>query len=207
MKNTFLKELILSIFAGISISLGCMIYLMIENKIIGAVFFSVGLFLVLTRKYNLYTGKVANILENKFSYIFNLINIWFGNLIGCAIMAGLTKCTKLSSLTEKAIQISENKISQSYLSAFVMAMFCGIIIYLAVDNFNKNEYPIGKYFGLVFLIPLFIICGFEHCVANMYYIILAEEFSLGALLFTLNVTIGNAAGSIIYKLFEKITKT
>lgn len=199
----YLKEFLSSIFAGISISMGCMIYLLVENKIIGAMFFSLGLFLVLNRKYHLFTGKVANLIEEGPKYLLSLANIWFGNLVGSLIMMLFTKFSKLNYLVDAAITVANNKVSQSYLSAFLLAMLCGVIIFLSVDNFNKNETAVGKYAGLFLLIPMFIICGFEHCVANMYYLLLAGEFSSRAIIFTIVVTIGNTIGSVIYKYFEQ----
>ena len=198
----YLKEFISSVFAGISISLGCMIYLLVENKIIGAMFFSLGLFLVLNRKYHLFTGKVANLIEEGPKYLLNLVNIWLGNLVGSLIMVLFTKFSKLNYLTDAAITVSNNKVSQSHLSAFLLAMLCGVIIFLAVDNFNKNDTGVGKYAGLFTLIPTFIICGFEHCVANMYYLLLANEITVDSVIFLLIVSIGNTLGSVIYKYFE-----
>ena len=202
MKNTGFKEFVSSAFAGFSISLGCMIYMILTNKVLGALFFTVGLFMVLTRNYNLYTGKVALLTDN-IKYIFNLVNIWLGNLFGAAVMTIFTKYSKLHYLVADAQVIVDAKLSQGYLSSFILAILCGIIIYLAVDTYKRLQ-DCGKYIGLFVFIPLFIICGFEHCVANMYYILMAGELSIEVVIFTIVVTVGNAVGSIVYKLFEKI---
>lgn len=179
-----------------------MIYLILENKTVGAIFFTLGLFLVLTRKYHLFTGKVANLVEEGPKYSLDLLIIWLGNFAGAFIMMLLTRYSKLNYLTEAAKTVSNNKLSQDYLSAFLLAILCGIIIYLAVDNFNKNEHHVGKYSGLFVLIPTFIICGFEHCVANMYYLLLAGEINIQSMVFLIIVSIGNTVGSVIYKYFE-----
>lgn len=198
----YLKEFLSSIFAGMSISLGCMIYLLIENKIIGAIFFTLGLFLVLTRKYHLFTGKVANLVEDGPKYFVNLANIWAGNFVGAILMALATKFSKLNYLDAIAAAVVNAKLSQTHLSAFILGMLCGVIIYLSVDNFNKNEHIVGKYAGLFVLIPTFIICGFEHCIADMYYLLMANSINLESIIFLLIVTAGNIAGSVLYKLFE-----
>lgn len=179
-----------------------MIYLILENKTVGAVFFTLGLFLVLTRKYHLFTGKVANLIEEGPKYSLDLLIIWLGNFVGALIMMLFTKYSKLGYLIDAAKTVSTNKLSQDYLSAFLLAILCGIIIYLAVDNFNKNEHHVGKYVGLFVLIPTFIICGFEHCVANMYYLLLAGEINVESMMFLIVVSIGNTIGSVIYKYFE-----
>ena len=135
--------------------------------------------------------------------IFNLVNIWLGNLFGAAVMTIFTKYSKLHYLVADAQVIVDAKLSQGYLSSFILAILCGIIIYLAVDTYKRLQ-DCGKYIGLFVFIPLFIICGFEHCVANMYYILMAGELSIEVVIFTIVVTVGNAVGSIVYKLFEKI---
>ncbi len=198
-----IKDFVLAILAGISIACGCTIYMLCENKIVGALFFTLGLFLVLTRGYNLFTGKIAYVPDKKPIYILEMIWMWLGNFIGSAITAGMILLTKLNTLKQIAQTITENKLSQTPISAFVMATFCGMVIYWAVENFKTNPHEFGKYIGLLFLIPFFIICGFEHCVANMMYFLLANSFTAKTLLYLLIITAGNTTGSIICRLIKK----
>ena len=193
-----LKDFILSILAGISISLGCLIYLLSSNVVIGAMFFTVGLFLVLTRGYNLFTGKVAYLTDNSYKYSISLILMWIGNLIGTLIVSIFTRFSSLyPKIIEKAETIIKAKTSQTFLSAFLLAFLCGIIIFLAVENFKNNKHEIGKYTGLFVLIPLFIICGFEHCVADMYYFSLTNDLIKEKIIFLIIITVGNSIGSIV----------
>lgn len=193
-----LKDFILSILAGISISLGCLIYLLSSNVVIGAMFFTVGLFLVLTRGYNLFTGKVAYLTDNSYKYSIGLILMWIGNLIGTLIVSIFTRFSSLyPKIIEKAEIIIKVKTSQTFLSAFLLAFLCGIIIFLAVENFKNNKHEIGKYTGLFVLIPLFIICGFEHCVADMYYFSLTNDLIKEKIIFLIIITVGNSIGSIV----------
>ena len=193
-----LKDFILSILAGISISLGCLIYILSSNVVIGAMFFTVGLFLVLTRGYNLFTGKVAYLTDNSYKYSISLILMWIGNLIGTLIVSIFTRFSSLyPKIIEKAETIIKVKTSQTFLSAFLLAFLCGIIIFLAVENFKNNKHEIGKYTGLFVLIPLFIICGFEHCVADMYYFSLTNDLIKEKIIFLIIITVGNSIGSIV----------
>lgn len=193
-----LKDFILSILAGISISLGCLIYLLSSNVVIGAMFFTVGLFLVLTRGYNLFTGKVAYLTDNNYKYSIGLILMWIGNLIGTLIVSIFTRFSSLyPKIIEKAETIIKAKTSQTFLSAFLLAFLCGIIIFLAVENFKNNKHEIGKYTGLFVLIPLFIICGFEHCVADMYYFSLTNDLIKEKIIFLIIITVGNSIGSVV----------
>jgi formate/nitrite transporter FocA (FNT family) len=189
--------------AGMSISLGCIIYMICENKVVGAIAFTLGLFLVLTRGYHLFTGKIAYVVDNPPSYTLNMFLMWFGNAIGALITSALIKATKLNYLQETALSITNGKLSQTMLSAFIMAVFCGFIIYWAVENFKTNPHEIGKYIGMLIMIPIFILCGFEHCVANMFYFFFSDTYTLKMLLYLVIITLGNTVGSVVLRLLKK----
>ena len=91
-----------SILAGVSISIGGIVFLSLDNKVTGAIFFSLGLFTVCTFGFNLFTGKVGYIFENKPSYLLFLLQVWVGNLLGSLIMGNLVRLTRISSIAEKA---------------------------------------------------------------------------------------------------------
>ena len=117
----FLRLFIPSILAGISIALGGYCFLSVENKLIGSILFSVGLFLVCTRGYNLYTGKVCycKTKEN----IKDLLLIILGNFIGTNIVALLLRCTRYAkSLSLKANSIISIKLDDNFLSIFIWIM-------------------------------------------------------------------------------------
>ena len=78
-----------------------------------------------------------------------------------------------------------------------------MLIYLAVEEYKSNPHEIGKYLGILFGVVVFIICGFEHCVANMYYISIADLWSLKALLYVFIMTIGNACGGLLLPLVKR----
>lgn len=93
------------------------------------------------------------------------------------------------------------------LSIFILSMFCGILMYIAVNNYKKLNTDIGKY-GCIFLcVMTFILCGFEHCVANMYYFSMASAWSLKSLCYMFIMILGNSIGSIlIASYFNKFYK-
>lgn len=206
--NKVLQNLFLSTFAGISISLGGLLFLLIPNSIIGAIFFSVGLFLVLTRGYNLFTGKVAYLPDNKkIPYIFYLIIMWLGNFLGTTLISLTIRYSSLyNKVFERVSAINISKTSQGHLSAFILAILCGVIIYLAVENYKTNKHEIGKYIGIFILIPLFIICGFEHCVADMFYFSLTNDLILDKVIYLVIITLGNSIGSILSNIVMRKNK-
>lgn len=197
MKKHF-QNFLLSIMAGLSIALGCLVNLLSGNAIIGALFFSAGLFLVLTRKYNLFTGKIGYLFDNKKEYAIDIVFMWLGNLVGTQILSTFVRFTHLYDKIKPSIEtIIMSKTGQGYLSAFLLAILCGVIIYLSVENYKQNQHELGKYLGILLLIPLFIICGFEHCVADMFYFFLIPDNILTKLLYLIVITMGNAIGSIV----------
>ena len=96
MKNV-LKNFLLAIMAGFSISIGCVAFLASGDKAVGAAAFAVGLFMVVNFKFNLFTGKLCYALDEKPSYILRLALIWLGNLLGALIAAGLMRLTRFDA--------------------------------------------------------------------------------------------------------------
>ena len=204
MKNN-LNTFISAIMAGIAIALGGTVFLSVDNKIIGAVAFTVGLFCVCTMGFSLFTGKVCYALDNDKSYAANLIIIWLGNLAGTFLTAWVLSLTRIApTISEKATALAETKLSDGLLSIFILAIFCNIMIYIAVDGFKNNPHELGKYLALFFGVVVFILCGFEHCIANMFYFSVAGAWSARTLLYVLVMTAGNAVGGLILPTLRKI---
>ena len=204
----FVKTFLKAIVAGIFIGIGGSVYLLVESKVIGALLFSVGLFAICTMGYNLFTGKVCYALENKLSYILDLIVIWIGNLIGTISLSILLSFTRIySTLNEKAITLVKTKFADEPISLLVLGILCNILIYLAVDGYKNNPHELGKYLSIIFGVSVFILCGFEHCVADMYYISIANAWTYAhALECIIIVTIGNIIGGLLLPIIKKITK-
>ncbi len=186
-----------SILAGMAIAIGGIANLTLENKVAGAIFFTAGLFTVCVFGFHLFTGKVCYVFENKAGYIIDLIVIWLGNLAGAVITGFLILQTRISGINEKAITMAANKLSQSPLSVFILGIFCNIMIYIAVEGYRSCKHEIGKYLAIFFGVTVFVLCGFEHCVANMFYLTMANAWDQKALLFLLINTAGNIVGGML----------
>lgn len=200
-----LKTFILAILAGFSISIGGIVFLSCESKVVGAIFFTIGLFTVCTFAFNLFTGKVCYAFEQKPAYIFDLVIIWLGNFAGCLMSGLLMRCTRVApALIEKASSICDAKLSGSMLSTFILGIFCNICIYIAVDGYKNIPYEIGKYLALLFGVVVFILAGFEHCVANMFYFSVAGIFSGKMFLFLIINTLGNTVGGLLIPGIKKL---
>ena len=187
------------ILAGVCIGLGGTVFLSLDNKVLGALFFTVGLFTICTQGMHLYTGKVCYLFEKDLAYALDLIPIWLGNLAGTWLLAMAVRCTRIATaLVEKAQGLCETKLGDGLGSIFLLAVFCNMLIYIAVEGYNKNPHEVGKYLALFFGVVVFILSGFEHCVANMYYFSIAGMWSGKTLLYVLVMTAGNSVGGWVF---------
>lgn len=193
------------ILAGIIISIGGTAFLLCDSKIAGAVFFTIGLFSVCVFGFSLFTGRVCYVFDNDTRYALTLPLIWLGNLAGSLLVGFLLLQTRLAPmLVEKATAVCEVKLNQSYLSAFVLAVFCNMLIYIAVEGYKTIPQEIGKFLAVFFGVTVFVICGFEHCVANMFYFTVGKAWSANTVLFLLIMTLGNSVGGVTIPLLRKL---
>ena len=198
-----LKILVRAVLAGVMISIGGTIFLTCESKLLGAFLFSIGLYAICAFGLNLYTGKIGYVIDNKPKYLIELLVTLIGNLIGtigCGYLLFLTRGGE--KLRSAASNICEVKLNDNLLSIFILAVFCGIIMYLAVDLFKRLT-DFGKYMGIFMGITVFILAGFEHCVANMYYFSAANMWEWKTILYVLVMILGNSVGSILLALGMK----
>lgn len=203
-------DFVLAVCAGLSISIGGMVFVVSSSRVAGAIMFCVGLFMVLTLSFNLFTGKVCYALENKFEYLLSLVVIWLGNLVGCVGAGYALRLTRLVAYADACQNIVNTKLSDNLLSLFVLGVFCNILIFVAVDGFKKRRSPLGSYLSVFFGVTVFVLCGFEHCVADMFYISFANMWSGRAVVCLLFVTLGNCVGGLlipsIFKLVQRLKK-
>ena len=203
----WLKTFVGGILAGISIAVGGTVFLSLDNKVLGALFFTVGLFAVCTFGFNLYTGKVCYVFDNDREYALGLPVIWLGNLCGAFLTAAAERATRIGpALAEKAAALCSVKLGDGLASIFLLSVFCNVLIWLAVEGFKNNPHPAGKYLSLFFGVTVFILCGFEHCVANMYYFSMAGMWTWKTLGWVLVMTAGNSVGGVIFPLLRKIQR-
>lgn len=200
----YVDYLLKGIYAGFMIGIGAIAFLSLENKVLGSFFFSIGLLTICMYAMNLYTGKVGYILINKIEYIYELLLGLLGNFIGTFIIGKLILLTRVSNINEKALSLVNIKLNDSLLSIFILSIFCGILMYIAVNNYKKIGTEIGKYIGIFMCVMTFILCGFEHCIANMAYITIANAWSWKALLYVLIMILGNSLGAILIAYFYNL---
>ncbi|MBQ8254728.1 MAG: formate/nitrite transporter family protein [Clostridia bacterium] len=189
-----LKGTIDGILAGIMIGIGGTVLLSVGGGIPGACFFTIALLIICYRGYSLYTGKIGFMAYNhKGSDFVTLLTGLFGNVIG-TLLSGLSVSYALSDRAKLAKTMCEAKLDDDLLGVFIKAIFCGILMYLAVAVFKENKSPLA----IFFCVPVFILSGFEHSIADMFYFFTARIFSLEMLLFLIIVILGNTVGGLLF---------
>lgn len=189
-----LKILRSSIVAGICIGIAGFGYLA-EKSMVGAVLFAFGLLAVVHYGLKLFTGTAGFFKKGEFG---NLFVILLGNIIGTLIVAMITRCSPMP-LQQTAQGILEGRLAIGPLKGAVLAIGCGFIMTTAVQ-FGRQ----GKYLLILFGVPMFITCGFPHCIADAFYYLCAPlpflaENALQVILFYISIVIGNFIGCNLYR--------
>ena len=200
MKQTFRS----SVLSGIAVGIAGWGYLAYPN-IIGAVLFSFGLLTVVNYKLKLYTGTAGFVAlrdeEGKSRFwgaIGELLFILAGNIVGCLLVSLFARLSPIE-LGESAQKILEGRLAIGPLRAGLLAVGCGFIM-TTVVTFAREGKPLALLFG----VPLFINCGFPHCLADAFYYLTVPVSYTGAHLAELAVlypslVIGNFVGCNLYR--------
>ena len=200
------KVFVSAILAGMSIGFGGAAFLSVENRVVGAALFTIGLFCVCTFGFHLFTGKVCYVFQNDRRFALDLPVIWLGNVAGTGVTALLYSLTRNAAIREKAMALCQVKLDDSLLSLFVLGILCNIFIYIAVEGYQRNPHEIGKYLSLFFGVMVFILTGTEHCVADMFYFWMAGAWCGRAILCVIVISLGNAVGGVLIPLLRAYLK-
>lgn len=176
-----------SILASIFISFGVTVSLTLGNPL-GAILFSFGLLCVCGLDANLFTGKAGYLWRTEKLKLFQILII---NLVSGWLMGFLISIANPSLVIE-----AQNKILtwNFDLVFFLKSILCGMIMYIAVEMYRRDKSVLGIIYG----IPTFILCGFQHCIANVIVLGVGRTFSITLIL----CTIGNLLGSIIINILQ-----
>lgn len=206
---SFRNTLIRSIVAGIIIGIACSAFLSVSNRYFGGFLFSFALFSIIQFGFALFTGKVGYIPEKKPSYILEVLVALLGNLIGTGISALLLSFTGTwNKISGNASEVMSAKLADSSAGSFILAVFCGILMYLAIENAavcRSKGYDTSLIFGTVLPVVLFIFCGFNHSIADSFYMF-SSSVSTEGIFYILRVAAGNAVGGMLIPITRIMTK-
>ena len=192
-----LKKIASGICAGILITIGGSVYLACENKVVGAVLFTVALLCICIKGYSLYTGRIGFVTEtHDKEYFSGLLLGLLGNAVG-TIAGGYAIRAALPKLGAAAAALCQTKLdTQTFPMTLLRGVFCGVLMYLAVSIYKEKD----KLIGVIFCIPVFILAGFEHSIADLFYFAASGIVSLPACGFVWTVILGNTLGAVILPL-------
>jgi len=219
------KLLLLGIMAGVFIGIGSALFTAVTQdainggnagyaSLIGGIVFSVGLMLVIFAGSELFTGNNLIFIStlSKKTTIKGLLRNWtivyIGNFIGALILVFLMYHGGLltGAVGERALAIANAKVSLTFMEVLIRGMLANFLVCLAIALASADVHEIGKIFGILFPIMAFVALGYEHSIANMYFLPMGILLGKSALLnwstmFAKNLipaTIGNIIGGSIF---------
>ena len=183
MNTSFIRN---GFLAGIFIGIGCIADVVSNNAILGSFLFSLALLTICILQLKLCTGVFGYMSKKedlKDSFI-----ILISNIVGVSFLCYII--ANFSSIDVDTSALVNNKLNEAWYDAFVRGIGCGILIYAAVECFAKYKHP------LVVIMPVmgFIICGFDHCIANYGYLVLNDVYWTNNMFYWV---LGNAIGSLM----------
>lgn len=228
------KLLPLSMLAGMFIAFGAMYFCIVLGdstlpfaiqRVLGGVCFCLGLILVFAAGAELFTGNVFLIMAKASGKISwgqlgrNWALVWMGNLVGALIAVGLLYMAHIGDLNsggvgQAMVSVAVGKVTPEWITIFFKGILCNIFVCLGVWIAYSSRTVVDKVFGVLFPISAFVAAGFEHCVANMFFLpmgyilklsgVAPEGLDLSALdipgiLYNLSAaTVGNIIGGAVF---------
>lgn len=224
-----LEDIKKSILSGLMIAVGGSVYMACRTincgsmnlTWLGAILFSAGLFTICVYGFNLYTGKVGYIAYHfkDFAYIRLVLLIVTFNLLTTFVL-GIVVSYVYPKIGAEAFSVYTPKLNMTLPKVFISGIFCGLLMFLAVDTWKQ-----GKMIGCFLFVPTFIFAGFDHSIANSFYngaayghqlfanesYLLANAvdfnvFSVANALFVIVTVLGNAFGGMLVPLLTRSWK-
>lgn len=189
-----------AVFAGFCIGIAGFGFL--AGKQLGMFLFILGLATVVNYRLKLYTGTAGFVRTA--GDMLDLLLILVGNWIGCLLVALMARCSGML-LQDTATQLLEGRLALGPLRAGILSIGCGMLMTTAV-TFARKSRDFGHWVPLLFAVPLFIHCGFPHCVADAFYYMVVPVSFLGehladTLLLYFCLVLGNFLGCNLYRFF------
>ncbi len=199
---SFRQSFMLAIMAGAFISMGAMFFLLVVGdtglpfavqRVLGGCLFSLGLLLVVVCGSELFTGNTMIVMTAASKRITwpavlkNWVVVFFGNFVGALIMVGVVYLANFQGMNNGVVgstivSVAAGKMTPDWLTLFAKGIMCNFLVCLAVWISYGAKSVVDKMLGIMLPIAAFVACGFEHCVANMFFLpfgILLASLGLG----------------------------
>ena len=211
----YLKVLLFGIFAGLAIGLGSFAFTIVsayltfkEGVMFASMLFSIGLILVCVLGLQLYTGKIGVVFDNREKLAENTINLpimLVGNAIGAFALGILCHFIFMNvpDIATRIEAISVAKTASKFV--FLEGIFCGALVYIAVYCYKNFQNWGMKIIGIIVAVTLFVYCGFQHCIANIFYFGMAFNWNIDMLWNLLLVILTNSIGALLVRCIVHLT--
>ncbi len=208
--TTLLKSILAGMFIGIGGTAAIKVSVSTHNPFLSAFVFTIGFVLIITLGVQLFTSNSLmsfNLLSKEVKIqkvLHNWTLVWFGNLVGTFLVALLVFAA--NGYTVEGLNymagLVDKKVSLTFQSAILLGIGCNMIIVLTVMLVNATKDYTAKIIVAVFGVMIFLLSGYEHVVANMYYMafgVLTDVISISDAFINnlLPVTIGNIIGGAL----------
>ena len=191
-----------SILAGMAIGIGGYGFLAsgiqseAYGQLFGAILFSFGLITVVAYKLSLYTGTAGFIKKNEVGRLFVILG---GNILGCLLMGLISRLSPLD-MQDAAQNVLSLRLERGPLRCGLLGIPCGFMMTTAVTFARKQHY-----IPLLLAVPLFIVCGFTHCIADAFYyscvpLEFIKDHALQTLFVYISIVLGNLVGCNLYRI-------
>ena len=205
-----LKTLWLGILAGAAIGVGSFAFLFFKylfrdgdpKAMFASMMFSIGLLTVCICGLNLYTGKIGVFLDDRAKIKENSINlpiILLGNAIGSFALGIVCHFIFMSRTGFMTMIENVSLAKMNSNKVFIEGILCGALVYIAVYFYKNLENWAMKIIGIVVAVTLFVYCGFQHCIANMFYFGVAFNWDTKMLWNLLIVILTNSVGALFVR--------
>ena len=207
------KIFINAVLAGIFIGIAGTVCMAVPDPVTGALLFGFGLLTIVSYGFKLYTGAIGYLAvqgRNTPRYLAELAVIWCGNWLGTFLVAqGVRHSRSFPAFSARIAKVCAAKAGDCWTSWLILSFFCGILMYTAVEGFKrKEELPGVVRMTLVFLcVAVFILSGFEHCVANMYYFSAGNAWTWNTFAAIAVMTLGNSLGGMLLPLAGHVKRS
>lgn len=191
--KSFFPQIFGGIASGLMIGIGGTVLLSCDDRYIGAILFTIALLTICFMDFYLYTGKIGFTVESFSANTAAQLGVGLISNFAGATLTGLIMRYARPAIVEKAAASCETKLQNGVLRAFVLGCFCGVLMYVAVKTFRQNKTVLG----VIFCIPVFILAGFEHSIADMFYFALAGMMNVQYIGFIIAVILGNSVGAML----------
>lgn len=197
--NVFISGLL----GGIAFAIGGTAFLSLNNKSVGSALFAIGFIVIYAYGFGFYTSKIGYSLKNNKDQNLMLIPVWFGNLLGSMLVGGLLRLTRTDlseTLYTRANQLCAEKFSESVGGILILSILCGLLMFVANDNFKNAKNAAQKYITLFLTSMVFLLCSFEHFASSAFFFTVAGAVNIKAIWYLILMTLGNSIGALIIPL-------